>query len=260
MSRAVKAVRKVTAGKAYVAASVGPCGKLLEPYGDTAPDDVAAGFERQIKTLVAAGVDILCIETMTDLNEAVIAVKAARKVSPTTPLSVTMTFDVTPQGIFTIMGNTVAQCVDALTDAGADILGSNCGNGIDNMTLIAAEFKRTSKLPLIFQANAGLPVAKGDQLLYPETPEFMAEKCRRLLEIGVSVWRLLRHHPGSYRGFAEDDGQTPDTSTTDRRIEHRVPCTQNRQSLSLARVRAVCYIVQHGHSPTTAPKHPVSGA
>lgn len=186
-SRAVKAVRKVTAGKAYVAASVGPCGKLLEPYGNTAPDDVAAGFERQIKTLVATGVDILCIETMTDLNEAVIAVKAARKVSPTTPLSVTMTFDVTPQGIFTIMGNTVTQCVEALTDAGADILGSNCGNGIDNMTLIAAEFKRTSKLPLIFQANAGLPVAKGDQLLYPETPEFMAEKCRRLLEMGVSI-------------------------------------------------------------------------
>ena len=187
-TRAVKAVRKVVADKAYVAASVGPCGKLLQPYGDTLTRRCSRlGFERQIRTLVAAAVDIICIETMTDLNEAIIAVKVARRVTPSTPISVTMTFDVTPEGIFTIMGDTIAKCVDAVTEAGADIVGSNCGNGIENMTSIAAEFKKISKLPLIFQANAGLPTTKGEQLVYPETPQFMAEKCRCFLEMGVSI-------------------------------------------------------------------------
>ncbi len=186
-SAAVRAVRKVVDDRVYVSASCGPCGRLLKPYGDTNPEEVAESFERQLKAVAAEGVDLICIETMTDLTEATIAIKAARTAAPDTPIAATMTFDATPRGFFTIMGVSVRQAVEGLAEAGADIVGSNCGNGIENMILIAREFKQHSSVPIIIQSNAGLPEMKDGALVYPETPEFMAEKCRELVDMGVSI-------------------------------------------------------------------------
>ncbi|HUU45301.1 MAG TPA: homocysteine S-methyltransferase family protein, partial [Acidobacteriota bacterium] len=184
---AVRAVRKAVGDRAYVAASCGPCGRLLMPYGDVEPEEVAAGFERQVRALVAAGIDMLCVETMTDLAEAKLAVRAAKSVAPSLPVTATMTFDPTPRGFFTIMGNSIAQAAEGLAEAGADIIGSNCGNGIEKMVEIAAEFRKCTSLPLIIQSNAGLPEMRDGRPTYPETPEFFARGCRRLLDIGVSI-------------------------------------------------------------------------
>ena len=184
---AVRAVRKVVGKTAYLCASCGPCGRLLRPYGDVDADEVSGGFERQLKAVVAEGVDMICIETMTDLAEAALAIRAAKSVSPQTPVCATMTFDATPNGFFTIMGVSIEQAATGLADAGADILGSNCGNGIENMIKIAAEFRKHTPLPLIIQSNAGLPEMKGDVAVYRETPEFMAQQCRQLLECGVNI-------------------------------------------------------------------------
>jgi 5-methyltetrahydrofolate--homocysteine methyltransferase len=74
-----------------------------------------------------------------------------------------------------------------LAEAGADIIGSNCGNGIENMTKIAAAFRRYSQLPILIQSNAGLPVMQEGRLVYPEAPEFMADRCLKLLDFGVSI-------------------------------------------------------------------------
>lgn len=184
---AVKAARKAVGDRAYIAASVGPSGRLLKPYGDTEPDDVKNSFIRQMSAVIEAGVDAIFIETMTDLNEAVLAVKAARSLSETVPISATMTFDVTSRGFFTIMGATVEQACEGLADAGADIIGSNCGNGIENMIKIAAEFEKHSSLPIIIQSNAGLPDLSGGSAVYSETPQFMAGGFRRLLDMGVRI-------------------------------------------------------------------------
>ncbi len=184
---AVLAVRKVVGERAYISASCGPSGRLLKPYGDTEPEDVYSSFERQLKTLIHSGVDIICIETMTDLTEATLAIKAAKTVSPSTPVMATMTFDPTPRGFYTIMGINIEQAAKGLETAGADIIGSNCGNGIENMVKIAREFRAYSTLPLIIQSNAGLPEIKGNKTIYPETPEFMAEKAKELVSIGVSI-------------------------------------------------------------------------
>ncbi len=173
--------------QAYVSGSCGPSGKLLKPYGDAEPDQIYQGFERQMKALIEAGVDIVCVETMTDLAEAILAVKAAKAVSPKTPLVATMTFDETPKGFYTIMGVSIEDAAEGLQKAGADIIGSNCGNGIENMIRIAKEFKKVSTLPIIIQSNAGKPEAKGTELIYPETPEFFAEKIPKLIETGVSI-------------------------------------------------------------------------
>ncbi len=184
---AVRAARRVAGAGTYVSASCGPCGRLLKPYGDTDSEEVYNCFKRQIRALVAEGVDMICIETMTDLTEAALAIKAAKSVSQSTPVAATMTFDPTPNGFYTIMGIGIEQAATGLADAGADIVGSNCGNGIENMIKIAEEFKRQTPLPVMIQSNAGLPVMKGESPVYTETPEFMAEGCKKLLKIGISI-------------------------------------------------------------------------
>jgi 5-methyltetrahydrofolate--homocysteine methyltransferase len=130
---------------------------------------------------------MLCIETMTDLAEATLAIEGARSVSGEIPIAATMTFDPTPNGFFTIMGTTIEQAVRGLADAGANVIGSNCGNGIDKMVEIAEEMRRHTTLPLMIQSNAGVPELAGDEVIYPETPEQMAAGCSQLLDLGVSI-------------------------------------------------------------------------
>ena len=184
---AVEVLGPVTRDRAYISASVGPTGKLLEPYGDTPQEVVAEAFGRQIGALIQAGADIVCIETMIDVREAELAVRAARSFSTDVPLIATMTFDATPRGFFTTMGTTIEQACTTLVEAGADVVGSNCGNGIDAMIEIAAEFIRHASVPVIIQSNAGLPENRGGELVYPESPDFMAERVSRLMDLGVGI-------------------------------------------------------------------------
>ena len=184
---AVEAVRDAVGDRAYVSGSCGPCGEMLAPYGTATPDDVRGSFERQMGALVEAGVDVLCIETMMSISEARLAIETARNVSPDIPVMATMTFDATPRGFYTMMGNDIASGAQALTEAGADVIGSNCGNGIDNMVAIAREFRALTDMPLLIQSNAGLPEIVDGSAAYRESPEFMAEKARAFLEIGVQI-------------------------------------------------------------------------
>jgi 5-methyltetrahydrofolate--homocysteine methyltransferase len=184
---AVLAVRESVGDGAYVSGSCGPCGGMLKPYGDADPDEVHEGFRQQAGYLVEAGVDVICVETMVDLTEATLAIRAAKEVSSTIPVMATMTFDATPKGFFTIMGVNVQTAAAGLEEAGADVIGSNCGNGIENMIAIAQVFRRHSQLPLIIQSNAGLPQTVGGRLVYSESPAFMASKSKELVDLGVSI-------------------------------------------------------------------------
>jgi len=184
---AVEILKPEVGGRAYISASVGPTGRILEPYGDTAPEVVAEAFNCQIGALIEAGADVVCIETMIDLREAELAVRAARSVSAEIPVIATMTFDKGPNGFFTTMGNSVEQACEVLVEAGADIVGSNCGNGIDTMIEIARDFTTHALVPVIIQSNAGLPENRGGELVYPESPEYMAERVSRLMDLGVGI-------------------------------------------------------------------------
>ena len=133
--QAVEAVKRAVGGRALVSASVGPSGQLLEPYGELSPDAVEEAFAEQIAILASAGADVLCIETMGDLTEATRAVKAAKAVAPGVPVMATMTFEPTPRGYFTVMGVSVEKAVAGLEAAGADVVGSNCGTGIEDMVV-----------------------------------------------------------------------------------------------------------------------------
>jgi 5-methyltetrahydrofolate--homocysteine methyltransferase len=184
---AIEALKPVVAGKAYISASIGPTGKLLKPYGDTEPEEISDAFFRQIGAVIEAGADIVCVETMIDLTEGQLAVRAARSISSDIPIIATMTFDATPRGYFTTMGVTVERACRELVEAGADIVGSNCGNGIDAMIEIAREFTAHASVPVIIQSNAGVPENRAGTVVYPESPEFMAERVPRLIDLGVAI-------------------------------------------------------------------------
>jgi 5-methyltetrahydrofolate--homocysteine methyltransferase len=184
---AVLAVKKVVGDKAYVSGSCGPSGKILKPYGETEEEEIYNSFRKQIEAQIKTGVDIICVETMTDLKEASLAIKAAKSISSDIPVMATMTFDPTPRGFYTVMGTNIEQAARGLANAGADIVGSNCGNGIENMVKIAKELHTCTQLPLIIQSNAGIPEMDGTKTVYPETPEFMAEKSKELIDIPVSI-------------------------------------------------------------------------
>lgn len=185
--KAVEIVKQVVNSKTFISGSVGPTGKMLLPYGDIEPTVMKENYKRQIGILIESGVDLLCIETMTDLNEAVIAIQSAREISSDIPIIATMTFDVIPQGCVTIMGHGLAKVCNKLEETGANVIGSNCGNGTKNMITIAKEFIANSKLPVIIQSNAGIPTIIDDQIFYQETPEEFANFTKILIELGVSI-------------------------------------------------------------------------
>jgi len=182
---AVVIARAAAGNHAYVSASVGPSGKILEPYGDTREEDVYRSFESQMKAL--DGADVVCVETMSDLREATLAVRAAKTALPGVPVMATMTFDPTPRGFFTIMGTNVAAAAAGLEEAGADVVGSNCGNGLDTMIAIAEAFAEATSLPILIQSNAGQPILEAGVVSYPETPEFFADRTGALVAAGASI-------------------------------------------------------------------------
>jgi len=185
--QAVEAVKRAVGGRALVSASVGPSGRLLAPHGDTSPDAVEAAFCEQIAALAAAGADVLCIETMSDLAEATRAVKAAKTVAPGLAVMATMTFEPTPRGYFTIMGVSVQDAVRGLEAAGADVVGSNCGTGLADMVEIARAMAGATRLALLIQPNAGLPQSRGAQIVYDESPEVVAARVPELLDLGAAI-------------------------------------------------------------------------
>ena len=185
--KAVEIVQKVVDSKTLISGSVGPSGKMLLPYGDIDPTAMSDNYKRQIGTLIESGVDLLCIETMTDLNEILIAIQSARTISQDIPIIATMTFDVIPQFCVSIMGNKVPEVCAKLEEAGANVIGSNCGNGTNNMITITKEFLVNTQLPIIIQSNAGIPIIIDDKIVYQETPKECASFTKILLELGVSI-------------------------------------------------------------------------
>ena len=184
---AVEAVKSVVKGNAYINASVGPSGKILYPFGDVTEEKIYENFHTQVKYLIEAGADIICIETMTDINEAVTAITASKDINKNIPVIATMTFDSTPNGFFTMMGVSIEKACTELKKAGADIIGSNCGNGITNMILIAKEFKKYSDLPIIIQSNAGIPVLQNGKTFFPDNPQDMVKGVGELIKSGVNI-------------------------------------------------------------------------
>lgn len=181
-------ISREAAGKERaVIASMGPTGKLLL-MGDITEEELYAAFKEQAQALAAGGADAVLIETMSALDETCLAIKAARENTRLEIIS-TLTFERTLKGEYrTMMGVTPAQMAVSCLEAGADIIGTNCGHGIRQMIEIVKEIRAAApQAPIIVHPNAGLPVNRNGVAVFPDTPAMMAELVPALLEAGADI-------------------------------------------------------------------------
>lgn len=187
-NEAAARISSVAAGvDKWVIASIGPTGKMLLT-GDVTPEALYNGFKEQAVALEKGGADAICIETMSDIDEAVQAIIAARE---NTNLEVicTFTFERTIQGDYrTMMGVSPVEAARAAMEAGANIIGTNCGNGFERMIDIVKEIRTVSSdIPVLVHANAGLPKNIDGADVFPDTPEQMASLVPDLVGAGANI-------------------------------------------------------------------------
>ncbi|MCL2711467.1 MAG: homocysteine S-methyltransferase family protein, partial [Planctomycetaceae bacterium] len=166
-----------------VFASIGPTGIMLMS-GTTTPEELYAAFLEQAEAIAAEVPDGIVVETMSDPAEAVLAVKAAKTTG--LPVAACMVFDTGKNKDRTMMGTTPEQAVEQLIAAGADIVGANCGQGIDGFIPICQRMRAVTALPLWMKANAGLPEIEDGNTVYRQTPEKFAESAKALLAAGAN--------------------------------------------------------------------------
>ena len=183
---AAEHARAVAPEGKFVAGSIGPTGEFIEPLGAATEDELYETFSEMSKAFEAGGADAVMIETQLSIEEAAIAVRAAKETTGLVVMA-TMVFDKGPRGYFTMMGVTPEQAVEGLEEAGADVVGTNCGNGIEKMVEIATRMRAVTDKYLVVQSNAGLPIIKNGETCYLETPEFMAKHYRELAELPINI-------------------------------------------------------------------------
>jgi 5-methyltetrahydrofolate--homocysteine methyltransferase len=184
---AARLSREAAGDDHWVLGSIGPTGKMLI-MGDVTEEELFESFRIQARALELGGADAICVETMSDIKEAELAVRAAKE-STDLEIIATFTFELTSQGTYrSMMGVSPGEAAKAMADAGADIIGTNCGSGFERMIPVVREIRSAvPENPILVHANAGLPVQEGDGVLYPDTPAFMASLMPDLIEAGASV-------------------------------------------------------------------------
>ena len=171
--------------EAFVALDIGPLGEFIEPLGDLTEEEALAFFREPVEAGVAAGADCILIETMGVLDEALLAIRAAKEYGGGLPVLCTMTYD---QNGRLMTGEPIEKVVAALEEAGVDALGCNCGVGPEQLVALLPRFVACATKPLIMQPNAGLPEYRDGQTVYLCGPEAFASEMNKLAEGGV--WGL----------------------------------------------------------------------
>ncbi len=175
--------RRAAQDRAKVFASIGPTGVLLMT-GEKNPDELEATFAEQARALAQAGADAVVIETMSDLGEAMLAIRGAKSAGLITVAC--MSFDSGKNRDRTMMGTTPEQAAEALSDAGADVIGANCGQGIEGYITIARRLRAATDRPVWIKPNAGLPQIVDGKAVYAMTPQEFVSYIPQFVEAGVA--------------------------------------------------------------------------
>ena len=182
------AIAKETAGNnIFVAGDISSTGQMMEPFGLYTKEQFIENYKEQAILLEKGGVDLFIIETMMDLNEALCALEACKSVSKL-PTVVTITFSTLANGGRTIMGNSAEECAKKLTDAGADVIGANCGD-LDpfEMAKLIEIYKQHSSLPFLAQPNAGKPKLVDNKTIFDMKADKFAEGVKQCIESGADL-------------------------------------------------------------------------
>jgi len=193
--------RKAAGQTKYVLGDIGPTGDFLEPLGSLKPNQLTTVFAEQAKALLAGGVDGFIIETMAAVEEATIAVKAAKSVGSGLPVLASMSFDKRGPDFKTMMGVDVKTAVSTLISAGADAVGFNCGTTtLDEYVELAKLFvsavdalentRATSherRVAIFAEPNAGKPELLDGKAVYKVTPDEFAVAAQKIYAAGVTI-------------------------------------------------------------------------
>ena len=183
---AARVSREAAGAGKWVIASIGPTGKMLAA-GDVTEEELYAAFKEQSLALAKGGADALCIETMSAADEAGIAIRAARE-NTHCEVICTFTFQRGAKGYRTMMGLSPAKAAEEAVQAGAHIIGPNCGNGMEQMIEIVKEMRAAAKTtPILVHANAGLPQTVNGVDVFPESPEDMAARVKAIVDAGANI-------------------------------------------------------------------------
>ncbi|MFA5113797.1 MAG: homocysteine S-methyltransferase family protein [Candidatus Margulisiibacteriota bacterium] len=180
---AAQLARKAIGEKGFVCGSIGPLGKMLEPLGEVTFDQAYEAFAEQAKALAEGGVDVVSVETISDLQEmraAVIAVKTETRL----PVIASLTYD---EGEKTVYGTTPEVAVAVLEPLGIDVIAANCSTGPEGMLKVAKRLLAAARVPVMVMPNAGMPELIGNQAVYKMTPEKFGAFARKFAELGVRI-------------------------------------------------------------------------
>lgn len=188
LNEAAAVISREAAGQDHlVMGSIGPTGVMLM-MGMVTPNVLLDGFKIQAEALQKGGVDVICVETMSAVDEAMLAIQAAKEV---TDLEVvcTFTFEKTVTGEFrSMMGVSPTEMLQAVKEAGVSVIGTNCGNGFEQMIHIVEEFRKVdTEIPILVHANAGKPSYDDGKTVFPETPDMMAAHVDALVAAGANI-------------------------------------------------------------------------
>ena len=168
-----------------IAGNIGPTGQVLQPYGEMSFEEARLAFAEQAAALIGAGVDLIWIETMADLEEVRAAVEGIRQVSQELPVMTTMTFDTHGR---TMMGVTPEKAVTTMASFGATAVGGNCGNGPAEILSVIEKMHTTSPdAILVAKSNAGVPTLVGGRPVYGASPADMAEYAVKVYNAGARI-------------------------------------------------------------------------
>jgi len=183
----VELTRQAADNKQYVLGNISSTGQLLEPYGNYSESQFYDAFKEQAQVLAEAGVDGFIIETVFDLREALCALRACKDNFPL-PVIASISFATETKGGRTIMGNSAEDCAKSLTEAGADVIGANCGD-LDpaQMAVVVAMLKSATNKPIIAQPNAGKPRLVDEQTIFEMAPADFATGIAECLHAGASL-------------------------------------------------------------------------
>ena len=188
LNRRAAEISKQAAGESsLVLGSMGPTGKMVL-MGEVNPQEVYKGFMEQARGLADGGADGIVIETMSDPEEARLAIEAVREVSEL-DIACTFTFSKNQDGAYrTMMGTDVAAYLEMAKSAGAVIIGANCGNGTAGMIEIVREIRSLDPdIPVLVHANAGLPIYEEGKTVFPESAQEMASQIGELVAAGANI-------------------------------------------------------------------------
>lgn len=180
---AAQLARRGAGESVYVVGSMGPSGEFLEPLGDLTEGEVEDAYARQAAALVAGGVDALVLETFAALEELCAAVRGARSAAGGKPIIASLTYGA---GVRTMMGVAPAAARDALGEAGADVLGLNCGDDIEIVLPVLGAYA-DGTLPLLAKPNTGMPVIQNGQPVWPIGPDDFAQRAAGWLAGGARI-------------------------------------------------------------------------